>query len=459
MKRPLLLLGIGALLGVAAAWTPTTLGSGPADPPRAAPPLSATYNPVSSFAPLVQAVQPAVLAIRIEGAGVEPIPFFGPTEGTMKPQGEGSAFIIDETGLVLTNAHVVEGAQRIVAVLPDKTEVNAAVLGRDRSLDVALLQLEGEGSWPHVKLGSSSALAVGDWVLAMGNPLGLGHTVTAGIVSGKGRVLGHDIFGNDAFIQTDAAINQGNSGGPLFDLDGEVVGMSTAIIQGANTIGFAIPIDLIKSTVEDLQTRGYVARGYLGVRPQSLTPALAQAMELGTTEGAIINEVYEETPAARSQLRRGDVVVRVDQTEIGGAEDLIAAIGNRQPGDWVDLHRVRSGQRKKVRLRLAVRPTPAAELEPPLSTDLLGRLGLGLRPLPPALAASTGVDDGVLVDRVAGGSPAMGHLQPGDIVIKAEGREVSTPTEFARALRKANPSATLLVLREGDLVFVPLPMP
>jgi serine protease Do len=373
MTRPLTLVFAGAVFGACATWVPDTLAGskeGNAGPPVAEvpaantpTPVMDTYHPMQSFAPLVEAVEAAVVAIQVEAVSANndlrdvPAPFRHLFLNQPSVQrGEGSGFIISEDGLVLTNAHVVSGADRIQVLLRDGKSAPATVLGLDQSMDIALLQLTGNQKWPHVDLGSSGSLKVGDWVLAMGNPLGLGHTVTAGIVSAKGRVLGQDLFGNEDYIQTDAAINQGNSGGPLFDIHGNVVGMNTAIIAGANTIGFAIPADLLTSVIGELATHGHISRGYLGVEPLDLTPQLAQELGVDATEGALIRQVYQNTPAAKSGLVSKDVVITVDDVAIRDRADLIKAVANKRPGEHVNLMIVRGTQQHRVKLKLAERP-------------------------------------------------------------------------------------------------------
>jgi len=379
MTRTFTLVTAGVLLGACATWAPSTLAGSKQNEPEATAatdvpaedlavqvpsPVVETYHPMQSFAPLVEAVEPAVVAIKVESvAGTDqnlsdiPAPFrhlF--SEQPRVERGEGSGFIISEDGMVLTNAHVVAEADNIRVLLRDGESAPATVLGLDRSMDIALLRLEGDETWPHVELGASGDLKVGDWVVAMGNPLGLGHTVTAGIVSAKGRVLGQDIYGNEDYIQTDAAINQGNSGGPLFDIHGNVVGMNTAIIAGANTIGFAIPSDLLSSVIEELADEGHISRGYLGVEPLKLTPELARQVGVDTTEGALIRRVFDGTPAAKSGLESKDVVVAVDDTSIADPADLIKAVGNKRPGDVVHLMVLRGSKQHRVKLVLAERP-------------------------------------------------------------------------------------------------------
>lgn len=329
----------------------------PVDAPSPATELDATYNPTRSFAPLVDAVQPAVLSLQVSSTRVRPVATVYGIRGMEYTQsGEGSGFVISPDGLVLTNAHVVNGADEITATLSDGRTATAKVLGYDVDMDLALLKLTEPGPWAHVELGDSEATEVGDWVLAMGNPLGLGHTVTAGIVSAKGRVLGHRLFGDRAFIQTDAAINQGNSGGPLFDLNGRVVGINTMIIAGANTVGFAIPIDEVEKVIDDLEHAGRVRRGYAGVRPITLDARLAAQLDVNATQGAVLAEVFEDTPAAKAGLKPGDVVIAVDGDPVVRQDDLFRHFGSRRPGEKISVRVVRPDGEKTVMLTLGEAP-------------------------------------------------------------------------------------------------------
>ena len=345
MSMLLTLLAAGALAGPLASPSPDI-------------PLGPTYSPVKSFAPLVESVQPAVVSLQVSATAVRPVMTLNGVRGQEYTQsGEGSGFVISSDGLLLTNAHVVNGADEIVASFSDGSTATADVLGYDSAMDVALLKLEGDG-WPHVKLGDSEDSEVGDWVLAMGNPLGLGHTVTAGIVSAKGRVLGHHLFGDRAFLQTDAAINQGNSGGPLFNLNGEVVGINTMIIAGANTVGFAIPIDEVEKVIDDLRETGRVRRGYAGVRPIPLNGRLASTLGVNVAHGAVLAEVFEGTPAAKSGMKPGDVVVAVEGEHVTRPEDLFRHFGGRRPGDKIKVKVARPDGQQTLVLTLGETPPP-----------------------------------------------------------------------------------------------------
>lgn len=433
----------------------------PAAPPQPSP-LPATYDPARSLAPLVKAVEGAVVTIEVESVSDVPaqvLEMFGADPHGMFPHtGEGSGFVISADGIVLTNHHVIAEADRITLVLSDGTRAGAHVLGSDASMDVAVLKADVTRDWVHVALGDSDRLEVGDWVVAMGNGLGLGTTVTAGIVSGKGRIIGHDIFGKESFIQTDAAINQGNSGGPLFDLDGKVIGMSTAIIAGANTVGFAIPSNLIGSILDDLRTSGRVARGFLGVQQQTLNEELRRMLGVKAEHGAVVTSVFDDSPAARSGLRRGDVVVAVDAQPVETDNDLVAKIGNRRPGERVVLTIERDARIEELKVTLTDRPGAAPVTS---SGDGSGgsSLGLELAPLSPALAAESGLQAGVLIERVERGSIADGRLKPGDVIVEVNKRPVQSAEDVMRLIARTTGTAFLLVLRDDAQQFVLLPLP
>jgi serine protease Do len=429
-----------------------------ASPIEVPPAAVQAMTPTASFAPLVDTVRPAVVAIAIEGERKMdmqnvPMPFrqFLGEQGPQKVRGEGSGFVISADGYVLTNNHVVDEASQIVARFADGREVKATVVGTDPATDVALLKLAGDESWPHVELASSSSLHVGDWVVAVGNPLGLGITVTAGIVSGTGRVLGHDAY--DDFIQTDAAINQGNSGGPLFDTSGRVVGMNTAIIQGANTIGFAVPADLIRDVLSELQSDGKVTRGYIGVQLQPMDAKLSQAMGVPSGKGALVAEVEAGTPAAKAGLVDGDVITAFGGTPVVDSNGLIREVARHDPGEKVDLQVVRNGKARTMSVVLGERPgrdeLAKAEDEPSHGVTDGRRLGVGLAPLPPGADAQ-----GVMVQQVDPEGPADGALEPGDIIQQVGERPVRTPEEVRDAVRSAKGDIVLRVLRDGQRRFV-----
>jgi serine protease Do len=313
-------------------------------------PRPVTYDPSRSLAPLVHAVGDAVVKIEIHGkraASAALIP-----ESPAPRIGEGSGFVVTADGYVLTNHHVVAGADEIVLGFSDGTLRSARMIGGDAALDIALLKIDDCKGLTYVTFGDSDALEVGDWVVAVGNGLGLGTTVTAGIVSAKGRSIAQDTAAHGDYIQTDAAINQGNSGGPLFGLDGRVVGMSAAVITGVNTVGFAIPSKVLVPVLDELKQHGRVARGFLGVQPRALDPDVRAERGIQTREGAMVATVYEDTPAARAGLRAGDVVVAVDGRPIDDDRALVAVISRLRPGDLVLLEVERDAQRETVTVTL-----------------------------------------------------------------------------------------------------------
>ncbi len=471
--RAALSLTAGALLGASALLLiPSLSGAGhaaeqPPAPATAAPgaallePLS--YNPSLSLAPLVEQMGPAVVNIHVsqtvEFGGMDlrgvPAPFrdllpYGGQGGSQERKGQGSGFILSQDGTILTNHHVVDGADTVTVTLSDDREYSARVVGSDPHTDVALVQIEGAKDLPTVRLGSSEALRVGDWVVAIGNPFGLDHTVTAGIVSGKGREIGAGPY--DQFIQTDASINPGNSGGPLFNLRGEVVGINTAIVgQG---IGFAVPIDLVKEMLEDLRTDGKVARGWVGVGLQDLDPALARRLGADGQKGAVLSQVYADTPASKAGLRPGDLVVALDGAPVKDSGAVVRAIGSKRPGEKVSLEILRDGRNKQVQVELGRRPDEGA---PPQalaegreprsdSDDALSRLGFAGRD-----AASVGIQAkaGVVVTRVDPDGAAAERLRAGDLIIEANGLPVKDHKDLRRALSGDDGLILLVVERRG----------
>ncbi|MCB9700174.1 MAG: trypsin-like peptidase domain-containing protein [Alphaproteobacteria bacterium] len=427
-----------------------------------------TYEPSRSLAPLVKAVAPAVVTLEVESRVELPalppellrsLPF-DPHQIPQVRNGEGSGFFVSEDGELVTNWHVVEGATAVTVVFDDGREVPAKVVGGDRALDLALLRIESETPVPWLQLGGDEQLEVGDWVLAMGDGLGLGTTATLGILSGKGRAVGSILSGE--FLQTDAAINEGNSGGPLFALDGRVVGMSTAIVEGANTVAFAIPASRIAAVLDDLR-RGHVARGYLGVSPQTLSEDLREGLGVRAQKGAVVTGVVDGTPAEKAGLQAGDVIVAVDGDPIDDQNDLVRTIAAHPPGERVRLDIERGTRARHLDVVLAERPdgtrvgTPEPE-EEPAPTEVTG-IGLALAPLTPAVAAGTGASKGVLVERVARGGTAEGRLRPGDVILEVDRREVSSPEEVERAFARSAGNVFLLVLRNGNVQFVMVPRP
>jgi len=306
------------------------------------------YNPQLSLAPLVELQGPAVVNIDVTTH-----------QGHDRTQrGQGSGFLISSDGYILTNNHVVAHADEVTIRLADEREYMATVVGTDPNTDVALVKIDTPEGLPFLPLGSSEALAVGDWVVAIGNPFGLSHTVTAGIVSAKGRVIGAGPY--DDFIQTDASINPGSSGGPLFNLSGEVVGINTAINPHGQGIAYSVPIDMVTPIIDALKENGKVSRGWIGISLQELDADLAQRLKVDVEGGALVAQVYPGTPAHQAGLEAGDIITNVAGEEVGSSEALVRSIGLRKPGETVKITIIRKGQAQRLSVVLGERPSRSA---------------------------------------------------------------------------------------------------
>jgi serine protease Do len=454
---------------------PQTAADTPASSPQPPPlatvalppaPVPATFD----VADLAQRVTPTVVNIttthEADGPqGVDPFEFFfgpngrrGPRDRTPRKQTAlGTGFLIDAGGYVVTNEHVVHEADGIRVRLADEREFDANVVGRDPKLDLALLKLQGASGLPVAPLGSSEALRVGEHVLAVGNPFGLGHTVTLGIVSAKARTIGAGPY--DDFIQTDASINPGNSGGPLFNWRGEVVGINAAIRAGANGIGFAIPVDALKDVLSQLRDRGYVQRGKLGLEFQPLTRELASALGLDAPKGALVAGVEPNGPAARAGIKPGDVIVDINGIAIQHAEELPRNVARNAPGTDVKVGVLRGKDRREVIAKLdaladdAGPQTPGkgpAPAQP--APQSAGKLGLEVADVPGG--------GGVRVMRFAPGSNAQ-ELRPGDVITELNGAPVKDVASLNAAMTKVKPGTTaLLKVRRGESTrFAAIPIP
>ncbi len=369
----------------------------------------------------------------------------------------GSGVIISTDGYIVTNAHAVKGADKIVVKLEDNRELNATVVGIDEKTDVALLKIQSPGDLAMATLGDSDALQVGDWVVAIGNPFGLSETVTAGIVSAKGRVIGEGPY--DDFIQTDASINPGNSGGPLLNLRGEVVGINTAIYSqsgGSIGIGFAIPIDSVKNVVEQLKAHGKVIRGWLGVAIQDVTPELAKTFGLKQTQGGLVSDVTPDSPAARAGLKRGDVIVAYNGRHIEAAHQLPALVAATEIGKTVPLTVLRNGESQTLSVTVAEMPAQvAASGTAPAAADW----GVTVSDITPDLARRFDLKEttGVVVTDVTPDSPASAvGLQHGDVITEADRKPVHNVGEYNQELAHARGRVLLLVDRQGQRFFVAL---
>ena len=366
----------------------------------------------------------------------------------------GSGFIISEDGYIITNNHVVGDAEKITVRLSDKEEHEAKVIGSDDRTDIALIKIETKQTLPTVPLGKSASLQVGDWVIAIGNPFGLEQTVTAGIVSAKGRVIGAGPY--DDFIQTDASINPGNSGGPLLNLEGEVVGINSAIFsQGGGNIGigFAIPIDLAKSIVAQLKDKGKVTRGWLGVAIQSVTPELAKSFGLKEPKGALVAEVTKEGPAEKAGIERGDIIVAFNGTTINDSHELPAIVASTPVGEKAEVDILRGGKEKTIKVDLGELTEQQAKAE---SSEESGESwGMTVANITPELTRRFQMErtqKGVVVTEVEPGSSAeQAGIQVGDIIEEVNRQQVNSVETFNKAMSEAKEKETLLLLaRRGN---------
>jgi serine protease Do len=387
------------------------------------------------------------------GRRVDPRGGGGGGDEVMKQQALGSGFLVDRQGHVVTNAHVIDDADVVKVKLTDEREYTAKVIGKDTRMDLAVLQLENVSNLPDpVALGSSDALRVGEYVVAIGNPFGLGNTVTMGIVSAKGRTIGAGPY--DDFIQTDASINPGNSGGPLFNLRGQVVGINTAINPNGKGIGFAIPVDELKDVVGQLTTSGHVARGRIGVVIQGVDASMAKALGMDRPHGALIGEVEASGPGAKAGLQAGDVIEQVDQTDVAHSEELPRIVARHAPGSKVNLKVLRGGHEQVVPVTLAAindekpkEETSESDAPGALQGPAAHKLGISVAEAP---------NGGALVERVASGSPADGQLVPGDVIVEVNHTPLTRASELAArvsATRKGTP-LLLRVRREDRTRFV-----
>jgi serine protease Do len=457
---------VGLLVASALQLTPASLAQSLSQ--STSPPAEAGALPVS-FAPLAERLSPTVVNVQVTKAA--PVGDFsampdleGPYGELFKrffrermprfeqhrAQGNGSGVIISPDGYILTNNHVVDGAQEVTVTTADKQTYQAKIVGRDAKTDLAVLKIAAKGPLPVAAMGNSADLKVGDWVIAIGNPFGLGHTVTAGIVSAKGRVIGAGPY--DDFIQTDAPINPGNSGGPLFDLQGEIVGINTAIVASGQGIGFAIPIDLVKPLIPQLEKTGEVTRGYLGVSIQSITPELAKAMKLENRQGALVADVMPNSSAAKAGIHRGDVIVGFNGAAVQDSHDLPVMVAKTPIGQEATVTLLRNGKAQEVSVTVAKMPSEkraAAESSPTSASQW----GLELQDITPQMARRRGLaeDSGVMVVGVQPGSPAdLAGLQRGDIIREVDRQPVHSVQDVREAMAKADNQHSLLLLVQRD---------
>jgi serine protease Do len=381
--------------------------------------------------------------------------FFGNSPRKERKQKSlGSGFIIDREGYILTNNHVVEKASSIKVKLSDEKEYDAKIIGRDPKTDIALIKIDVNHELPSATFGDSNKLEVGDWVVAIGNPFGLEHTVTAGIVSAKGRVIGAGPY--DDFIQTDASINPGNSGGPLLNLKGEVVGINTAIISSGQGIGFAIPINVVQDLLSQLKSKGKIARGWLGVVIQKITPEIAKSFKLKEAEGALVSDVMEDGPAEKAGIKRGDVIISYDGKNIKDSEMLPRVVAATEIGKKAKVGIIRDG--KPLVIEVAIGELPEEGLKASKKPEVEKDFGLVVQDITPEIAKHLNLKDrrGVIATDVVPGSPAGdADIRSGDIIKEISRKPIQNMADFKAAIRNVNikEGIVMLIKRENTTFY------
>ena len=403
--------------------------------------------------------------------------FFGPhgrgggNGKGQKQRSMGSGFVISADGYIVTNNHVVDGADEVkVQFRNNEKPLSAKIIGRDPETDLALLKIEGRSNLPYLEFGDSSKIKVGEWVLAIGNPFGLENTVTLGIVSAKGRIIGAGPFDN--FLQTDASINPGNSGGPLIDLDGKVVGINTAIVASGQGIGFAIPSNMARDVITQLREGKSVKRGWLGVSIQDIDENTAKALGMDNTKGALITSVMEGQPAAKAGVRTGDVITAVAGEKVENSNELLRRVAALRPGESAELTIVRKGSPLTVTVTLGERDAKKLAQNAPAEDNdedasgpdkAVSVLGLSVRAVTAREAKALGMDkpQGVLITEVADGSEAeQADVRPGDVVLEVNQRPVSSPEDFKKVVAEDGKKKGVVMLqikRQRQTVFRTVP--
>ncbi|MFC1855742.1 DegQ family serine endoprotease [Thermodesulfobacteriota bacterium] len=378
--------------------------------------------------------------------------FFGDKE--YKQKSLGSGLIIDKEGHILTNAHVVARAEEVRVTLPDGNDYEAKVIGSDEKTDIALIKIDnGDKGFPFATLGDSDKLDIGEWVIAIGNPFGLGATVTAGIVSAKGRTIGSGPYDN--FIQTDASINPGNSGGPLFNIKGEVIGINTAIIANANGIGFAVPINMAREIMTQLKETGHVTRGWLGVYIQEITKELADSFDLERKIGALVSDVFKDSPAEEAGVKRGDIIIKYDGHEIKKMKDLPKLVALTPIDKKVEVVVLRKGKEMSITVTI-VKMKEEEKAKKESSSDLKDKFGMLVQDLTPEIAKHFGLEDeaGVIItDLDITGPAGKADLKRGDVILEANQEEVKDTEALKKILDESGDENVLLLMKRKDKTF------
>lgn len=380
--------------------------------------------------------------------------FGGNPPKQFKQRSLGSGFIIDKQGYIVSNHHVVKDADEIKVKLADDSEYTAKVVGKDPKTDIVLLKIDAKKDLPVLEFGDSDAVQVGEWVIAVGNPFGLNYTVTAGIISAKGRVIGAGPY--DDFLQTDASINPGNSGGPLVNMEGKIIGINTAIMASGQGIGFAIPINEAKHIIEDLKTKGKVTRGWLGLMIQEVTPELAESFNLAEHKGALVANVVPDSPADKAGIKRGDVVIEFDGKKINEYSDLPKLAARAEPGRSVEVKVNRDGKEQTFKVNIGEFPEEVAEAATTQEGNTIEeeKLGMAVQELTPELAEGLNLpkdEKGVLVSEVEEGGPAAeAGIRRGDIIKEINRVEVKDLKGYQEALKSSKDNMILLLVKRGE---------